>query len=41
MGNRLFHTLYCNLRKELSTKEGQKAKAAENLQDQIEEEVGL
>lgn len=41
MDNRLFHTLYCNLRKELSTKQGQDNKAAEELQDQIEEEVGL
>lgn len=41
MGNRLFHTLYSNLRKQLSSEEGQKQAAAEEVENQIEEEVGL
>lgn len=41
MGVRTFHTLYINLRNKLSTENGSKQAAVEELKDQIEEEVGL
>ena len=40
MDNRLYHTLLSNLRKKLSTEEGQKNAAADELENQIEEGVG-
>ena len=40
MDNILYHTLLSNLRKKLSTEEGQKNAAADELENQIEEGVG-
>lgn len=39
MPNRLFHKLYVSLLKKLSTEEGQKEAAQEQLVEKIEEEV--
>lgn len=41
MGNRTFHTLYINLRNKLTTEAGRQNAVADEIKDQIEEEVGL
>jgi len=41
MGNRIFHTLYIELRNRLMTKEGVEKAAAEELKDQIEEGIDI
>lgn len=41
MDVRLFHVLYSDLRKMLSTEEGRENVAADELEEQVEEEVGI
>lgn len=41
MDVRFFHVLYSDLRKMLLTEEGQQNVAADELEEQVEEEVGI
>lgn len=41
MDVRFFHVLYSDLRKMLSTEEGRENVAADEIEEQVEEEVGI